>query len=69
VIDQAIAKALGDHLLDSLDLLIAKLDDRTRADIDQVVVVFVGDEFEAGATVLEIVLGDEPGLFEQVERA
>ncbi len=31
--------------------------------------VLVGDQLEAGAAVLEIVLGNEPGFLEQVHRA
>src|SRR5690606_8859117 len=33
------------------------------------VVVLVGDELEAGAAVLEVVLGDQPRFLEQVEGA
>ena len=69
VIDEAIAEALGDKILDRLDLLVAELDDLAAADIDQMVVVLVGDRLEAGAAILEIVLGDEPGLLEQIEGA
>ncbi len=69
VVDQPVAEALGDDLLDGLDLLVAELDDLAGADVDQVVVVLVGDQLEAGAAVLEIVLGDEPGFLEQVEGA
>ena len=69
MVDEAVAEPLGDHLLDGLDLLVAELDDLAGADVDQVVVVLVGDQLEAGAAVLEVVLGDEPGFLEQVDRA
>jgi hypothetical protein len=69
VIDEPIAQTLGDHFLDGLDFLVAELDDEAGTDIDEMVVVLVGDEFETGAAVLEVMLGDEPGLFEEVDGA
>ena len=69
VVDQPVAQALGDDLLDGLDLLVAELDDLAGADVDQVVVVLVGDQLEARAAVLEVVLGDETGFLEEVDGA
>ena len=69
VVDEPIAEALGDQLLDRLDFLVAELDDLAGADVDQVVVMLVGDRLEAGTAILEIMLGDEPGFLEQIERA
>src|SRR3569832_1845742 len=69
MIDEAVAEPLGDHLLDGLDFLVAKLDDLAGADIDQVIVVLVGDRLEPGATILEIVLENQAGFLDQVEGA
>ena len=69
MVDQPVAEALGDQLLDGFDLFVAKLDDGARADVDHVVVMLVGNQLEAGAAVLEVVLGDQPGFLEQVQRA
>ncbi len=68
MIDELVAKPLGDQILDRLDLFVAELDDLARADIDEVIVMLVGDRLEARAAVLEIVLGDETGFLEQVQR-
>ena len=69
MIDQAIAELAGDHVLDGLDFLVAEFDDRAGADIDQVIVMFVRDQFEPGAAILEIMLGDQPRFLEQIDGA
>ena len=66
MIDELIAQALGDDFLDGLDLFVPELDDLPGPDVDQVIVVLVGDQLEARAAILEVVLGDEPSFLEEV---
>jgi len=58
VVDELVAQPLGDQLLDGLDFLVAELDDFSGTNVDQVIMVLVGNGLEAGTAVLEIVLGD-----------
>ena len=47
MVDQPEAEALGDRLLQPLDLLVAELDHVAGAEVDQVVVVLVGNRLVA----------------------
>jgi hypothetical protein len=47
MVDQPEAEALGHGLLEALDLLVAELDDLAGAQVDQVVMVLLGDRLVA----------------------
>ncbi len=49
MVDQPEAEPFGDRLLQPLDLLVAELDDLAGPQVDQVVVVLVGDGLVARA--------------------
>ena len=66
---RAEAEALGDRLLQALDLLVAEFDHLAGAEIDQVIVVDVGNRLVAAAALAEIVAGDDAGILEELDRA
>ena len=69
MIDQLVAEFAGDLRLQLLDLFRGELDHLAVAQIDQVVVVRVGNLFEPGATLAEIVPFDDAGILEQFYRS
>src|SRR5690606_29173122 len=69
VIDQLEAELLGDAALQSLDLLVAELDDLAALHIDQVIVVMLGNLLVPGAPLAEVVSLEDVRLFEQAHGA
>lgn len=68
VVDEAEAQALGDPLLKRLELLVDELDDLSCLDVDQMIVMLVGNGFVAGAAVAELVTLENAGLLEKAHR-
>src|ERR1700732_3624381 len=66
--DQFIAKFIGDDLLQTFDILVAKLNHATRVQVDEMVVMCARHFLVAGSTIAEIVPGDDARLFEQPYR-
>src|SRR5215471_3937885 len=67
--DQAKTEVARHALLQLLDLLVGKLDDFTRLDVDQVVVMAKPCRLVAGAPVTEIVALENACPFKQTHRA
>ena len=68
MIHELVAKLAGDLDLQRLDLFRMKLHNTARLDVDQVVVVFVGNLFIARPAIAEIVTFNNPGILEQFHR-
>ena len=68
MVDQPEAELFRDRLLQPLDFLVAEFDHLAGAQVDQMVVVFVGDGLVAASPGAEIVAGDDPGILEQLDR-
>ena len=69
VVDQPVAELARDLGLQALDLLGLELDHFAGAQVDQMVVVRVGDLLVARAAVAEIVPLDDAGILEQLDGA
>jgi hypothetical protein len=69
VIDESIAEAFGDLLLQGFDPLVAELDHFAGVDIDQVIMMFIGSGFVARAAVAKIMAFENASLFEQPDSA
>ena len=67
MVDEAVAELARDPLLDALDLLVAELDHRAGAKVDQVVVMLLGQRLVARAPVAEIVALDDAGILEELD--
>ena len=68
MVHQPIAQPFRHCLLQALDFLVAELDDRPGAQVDQMVVVLVGNRLVPGPPLAEIVAGDDSGVLEQLDR-
>ncbi len=68
MVDQPVPVPRSNFRLQKFDLVILKLDDGTRPQINQMVVVFFGTFLVARAAIAEIVALQYPGLFEQADR-
>src|ERR1700719_2463969 len=66
--DQLVAKFIGDDLLQTFDILVAKLDHATRLQVDEMVVMRARHFLVAGSAIAEIVPGNDARLFEQPYR-
>ena len=66
--DQLVAKFIGDDLLQTFDILVAKLDHPTRLQVDEMVVMRARHFLVAGSAIAEIVPGNDARLFEQPNR-
>src|SRR5947207_1900979 len=66
--DQLVAKFLGDDLLQTFDILVAKLDHAARLKVDEMVVMRARHFLVAGSAIAEIVPGNDARLFEQPHR-
>src|SRR5215467_11151154 len=69
VIDQTIAEPARNLGLQPLDLLRLKFDHFAGAQVDEVIVMTVGDLLVTRAPVAEVVALDDAGIFEQLDRA
>jgi hypothetical protein len=69
VVHQPIAEPPGDLGLQPLDLLGLEFDHLAGAQVDQVVVMRVGDMLVARASLAEVMPLDDAGILEQLDRA
>src|SRR5262245_39674492 len=69
MIDELVSELARHDLLQPLDLLIAKLDDLPRLEVDQMVVVIVAGLLVARPAIAEVMLRQDSGIFEQLHRA
>jgi hypothetical protein len=63
--DQFVAELIGDDLLQTFDILVAKLDHATRLQVDEVVMMRTRHFLVAGSAIAEIVPGNDARLLEQ----
>ncbi len=66
---QPVAQLLGDPFLQGLDLGIDEFDHLAGREVDQMIVVVAVGGFIPRATIAELVLVQNPRLFEQLDRA
>src|SRR5438270_1527891 len=66
--DQLVAKFIGDDLLQTFDILVAKLDHTTGLQVDEMVVMRARHFLIAGSAIAEIVPGNYARFFEQPYR-
>src|ERR1700736_2157146 len=69
VIDQTITELPGDLRLQPFDLVRLELDHGAGAQIDEMIVMGVGNLFGACPALAKIMTFDEIGVFEQLDRA
>src|ERR1051326_1791363 len=69
VIDQAITEPAGDLRLQALDLVRLELDHGAGAQVDEMIVVGVGNLFVARAALAKIMPLDDAGVFKQLDGA
>ena len=69
MIDQAIAKLLGDPPLEHFELLVDEFDDLAGLDVDQMVVMRFRRGFVARAAIAEFMALENPRLLEQADGA
>src|ERR1700756_3049339 len=67
--DQFVAEFIGDDLLETFDIFVAKLDHSTRLQADEMVVMRARHFLVAGSAIAEIVARNDARLFEQPHRA
>src|SRR3954449_12960478 len=66
--DQLIAKFIGDDLLQTFDILVAKFDHATRVQVYEMIVMRARHFLVAGPAIAEIMPGNDARLFEQPHR-
>src|ERR1700676_5371412 len=67
--NQIVAKLLGDEMLQLFYFIIAKLDDATALQVDEVVVMRAGHLLVTRAAIAKIVSGQYVSFFEKPDRA
>src|SRR5262245_55185513 len=69
MVDELVTELARNELLQPLDLLIAKLDDLSRLEVDQMVVVIVAGLLIARPAIAKVMLRQDAGILEQLHRA
>lgn len=68
MLDEPKTESFGDCLLQTLDLLVVKFDHFARTQIDQMVMMFVGNRLVAATAGAKVMTGNDTGIFEQLDR-
>ena len=69
MVDQLVAELAGDLALQPLDLFGLELDDFAAAQVDQMIVMRLGDLLVARAALAKIMARDDAGILEQLDGA